>query len=53
MYANSIQAEGAKYIAQGIQESKIKDLEIDLYFNNVTEVGTKDICDSILTVHGL
>lgn len=53
LYANSIQAAGAKYLAEGLEGAKIKDLDIDLYFNNVTEVGTEAICQKVALIPNL
>ena len=40
LYANSIQAQGAEYIAKALPK-EIKNLDLDLYFNNITETGTE------------
>lgn len=40
LYANSIQAQGAEYIAKALPKD-IKNLDLDLYFNNITETGTE------------
>ena len=53
LYANSIGAGGAKHLAEGFTHLSVKDLDTDLYFNNITEAGTKDICDSILKIQNL
>ena len=48
LYANKIGAEGAEIVAKAIKSQKHLDtLGLDLYFNNITEVGTQAICDSI------
>ena len=40
-YANKLGAEGAEIIADAILSQKtLNDLSLDLYFNNITEVGT-------------
>lgn len=53
LYANSIQPDGAKYLADGLEGAKIKDLDIDLYFNNITEVGTEALCQKIALIPNL
>lgn len=46
LYANKVEAEGARLIAEGIKtQPHLKQLSIDLYFNNIGENGTKYICD--------
>lgn len=48
MYANKVGAIGAGYIAEALAtQTNLKRLSIDLYFNNVTEIGTDSICRSI------
>jgi hypothetical protein len=38
---NSIRTEGATHLSEGLSSLKVKSLDVDLYFNNITEVGTK------------
>lgn len=47
LYANSIGAEGAQHVANGLTQTSPKKLDVDLYFNNITEVGTKYLSDSL------
>jgi len=48
LYANKIGSEGAEKVAQAIKTQKnLTWLGVDLYFNNITEVGTEYICKAI------
>jgi hypothetical protein len=47
-YANKLGAEGAGLVAKALRTQKsLNQLNVDFYFNNITEVGTQAICDSI------
>lgn len=47
-YANKLGPEGAESISKAIKTQRhLESLSLDLYFNNITEVGTKFICGSI------
>ena len=41
LYANKLEAEGTEVVSNALKTQKnLKDLQLDLYFNNITEVGT-------------
>jgi hypothetical protein len=41
LYANKIGADGALVVANALKtQNNLKDLHLDFYFNNITEVGT-------------
>jgi hypothetical protein len=45
LYANKIGAEGAFLVAKALKTQKqLNHLSVDLYFNNITEVGTQAVC---------
>lgn len=47
-YANKLGPSGAELVAKSLKTQKhLKQLSVDLYFNNITEVGTQAICTSI------
>jgi hypothetical protein len=47
-YANKLGAEGAELVSKSLLTQKNLDyLGVDLYFNNITEVGTECICNAI------
>lgn len=47
-YANKLGAEGAELVSKSLLTQKNLDyLGVDLYFNNITEVGTESICNAI------
>lgn len=47
-YANKLGPEGAEIVAKALRtQTRLDSLSLDLYFNNITEVGTESICESI------
>lgn len=57
LYANSLGFEGGEILGKSLKnlngKNQVKSLAIDLYFSNVTEIGTKAITDSIVEMNNL
>jgi len=48
LYANKIGAEGALIVGDAIKtQTNLSYLSLDVYFNNITEIGTEHICNGI------
>lgn len=48
LYANKIGPEGSLLVAEALKTQKnLNWLSVDVYFNNITEIGTEYICDGV------
>ena len=57
LYANSVGVEGGEILGKSLKNvndhGKLKSLSVDLYFSNITEVGTKAVTDSVVEMKSL
>lgn len=57
LYANNLGYQGGELLGESIKNlgknNKIKDLSVDLYFSNITEVGTKSVAEAVKDIKSL